>query len=287
MFLFKLINKPHPFIFNWKSVVIPGIVTFLVIILFAPIGYDRLDVEFRIFFGFINGLIASLSVWGVVYLFKIIFPSFMQEEKWNIGKEFLLVLSVLFVIILCIFLLFSLAGLSRQSYDKLFLNIVIKTILISIVPILVLIVIDQNTHQKRKLKQALELTRNLRSNILNEKNSEHKLKLEAENHKTELIVKPEDIYYLKSDGNYVEVYYDSGLDQIQKKLIRNRLKSLEETLPEATFFHCHKSYIINLNKIVRIEGNARNLELILKNIPERVPVSRQKKKALENLIQGS
>ena len=287
MLSLKLINKPHPFIYNWKSIAIPGLVTFLVIILFAPLGYNRLDIEFRILLGFTNGLIASLSVWGVVNLFRSIFPLFMQEEKWTLGKEFILILSVLFVIISSIFLIFIIFDLSNQPYGELFFNIVIKTVLIGTIPIFILIAVEQNAHQRKKLKQALELTRKLRSNAAYDKNTEHKLILEAENGKVEIILQPEDLYYLKSDGNYVEVYYHSGSDKIEKKLIRNRLKTLEAKLPEGIFFHCHKSYIVSVNKIVRIEGNARNLELILKNTPESIPVSRQKKKELEDLIQSA
>ncbi|RZS92461.1 LytR/AlgR family response regulator transcription factor [Aquimarina brevivitae] len=286
MWLVQVFNKPHPFIYNWKSIVIPGVVTLLVILLFAPFGYGTLNLTYRFAFGFLNGLIASLNVWGIVKLYKKIFPGFMQEEKWSVGKEFVLVLSVLFSIICCIFLIFVISGLSDQPITTLFVSIVIKTVLIGAIPVLVLIVIDQNTHHQKKLQQALKLTKKLRSTAQLTESSTHKIKLDAENQKTELILNPEQIYFLKSDGNYVEVYYDSGINKIEKKLIRNRLKSLEEPLPKHLFFHCHKSYVINLEKIIRVDGNARNLELVLRNIKERVPVSRQKRQELESLIQN-
>lgn len=85
---------------------------------------------------------------------------------------------------------------------------------------------------------------------------------------------------IKSEGNYVEVFYESK-NQLQKELIRNSLKAIEEQLSKKpSFYRCHKQYIINLNHIQKVNGNARNLELIIEHLDAPVPVSRSKSEEL-------
>lgn len=89
---------------------------------------------------------------------------------------------------------------------------------------------------------------------------------------------------MKSEGNYVEVFYRQNQEK-QKELIRNRLKAIEEQLPPTDFFRCHKRFIINLQHIQKVEGNARNLELVSDNFEEKIPVSRSKSEMLQQLFQ--
>ncbi|MCB0561246.1 MAG: hypothetical protein KDD09_19955 [Phaeodactylibacter sp.] len=56
--------------------------------------------------------------------------------------------------------------------------------------------------------------------------SKENLLFEAENGKVELQIAYDKVLYLKADGNYVEVFYMDQHNYVQKKLIRNRLKSL-------------------------------------------------------------
>jgi len=54
----------------------------------------------------------------------------------------------------------------------------------------------------------------------------------------------EDIYWLVSDKNYVEI-----VTQGRKYIIRNSLKKLIEQLPNESFIKCHKQYIVNLKYV--------------------------------------
>ena len=102
-----------------------------------------------------------------------------------------------------------------------------------------------------------------------------KVSLMSENNKLALRIHPEEVLLVQSAGNYVEVFYRDN-QAVKKELIRNRLKALEEQLRDRDFFHCHKSYLVNLRHIQKVTGNARNLELTLDSFEERIPVSRSK-----------
>jgi DNA-binding LytR/AlgR family response regulator len=59
-----------------------------------------------------------------------------------------------------------------------------------------------------------------------------------------------DIVYIEGLGDYIKIYTE------KTHLITNlTMKKMEELLPENEFYRIHKSYIVNLKKIVAIEGN--------------------------------
>jgi len=103
----------------------------------------------------------------------------------------------------------------------------------------------------------------------------------AENGQLALQLKSDEILWAQSDGNYLEIFYLEGGQNVKKELIRNRLKNLAEQLPNETFFHCHKSYLINLNHIQKVQGNARNFEVVLRHGNISIPVARSKSSELK------
>ena len=60
-----------------------------------------------------------------------------------------------------------------------------------------------------------------------------------------------DINYVQSWGNYLKVF----LRDQNIKIVRKTIKVVESELPSDQFLRIHKSYIVNMNHIVAIEGN--------------------------------
>lgn len=73
----------------------------------------------------------------------------------------------------------------------------------------------------------------------------------------------DDIDYVQGMNNYVAFYRGK-----QKTLAYLNLKELEERLPASQFMRVHKSFIVALKQISFMENN----ELILKNIPVKIPI---------------
>jgi hypothetical protein len=86
-------------------------------------------------------------------------------------------------------------------------------------------------------------------------------------------VKTEDLLYIESADNYVVIYYLDGTKQ-SKYMIRNSLKNLEEGLREYKILRCHRSYMVNFEKVKMIRKEADGLVLEL-DIPEKqsLPIS--------------
>ena len=273
----KTLRKPHPFIFNAGSVLLPGVITLLILLVLAPFGFEQLTWGFRLGVSTAIAAITSLSVLLVMLLIKKIYPSF--ESVWTVGKELGLIVSVVMVIALLIFAFLLASDLTQEKAGVLFREVFLKTIAISVLPITVVVLFEQYRYQKQ---QALE-ARLLSESLTAPDQLPVLIPFHAENGSMEMQLKDAELLYLKAEGNYVEVFY---YDQVlRKKLIRNRLKNLMEKLPPGQFFHCHKSFVVNRSNILGVEGNARNFVLKLRNTDQPIPVSRAKSEALRQFIQ--
>ncbi|WP_242134386.1 LytR/AlgR family response regulator transcription factor [Aestuariivivens marinum] len=57
------------------------------------------------------------------------------------------------------------------------------------------------------------------------------------------------ILYCKADDNYTEIYLKNN----KKKLVSKTLKYFEEALVNASFARVHKSYLVNVNEVVKYQ----------------------------------
>ncbi|MEE3999213.1 response regulator transcription factor [Tenacibaculum sp. FZY0031] len=81
------------------------------------------------------------------------------------------------------------------------------------------------------------------------------------------------IYVVEAKGDYIKVKTEE-----KNYIVHSPLKKIEEKLPAASFLKVHRSYIININKIIDIEDNS---VLIKQDI---VPVSRSNRNELKRRL---
>ncbi|PKH50636.1 DNA-binding response regulator [Tenacibaculum sp. Bg11-29] len=79
-----------------------------------------------------------------------------------------------------------------------------------------------------------------------------------------------DILFCKADDNYTEIYFKNT-----KKLVSKTLKHFEDLLKESSFARVHKSYLVNVNEVVKYK-KGKGGSVILSNGKE-VLVSSSKK----------
>lgn len=284
----RILKKPHPFIFNRYSVLLPSFATFFILIILKPFDFDTFLINQLIFWSLIFAIIVGTTIYCCGGIAKRYFRRTI-EENWTVKKEILLILSGLVAISLVVFALFLCLNPQTNKFE-LFNLVVLRTFAISFFPVLILVLYEQNHHQKIRRRQAERLNQELlkRETSLSQKDVNptlpEKIVLVADNKKVALQLDPMDLFLAKSEGNYVEVFYHHT-NKVQKELIRNSLKAIEAQLPAADFFRCHKSFVVNLHHIQKVEGNARNLELVVENIEEKIPVSRNKSEMLLQLFQ--
>ncbi|MFD1016488.1 LytR/AlgR family response regulator transcription factor [Winogradskyella rapida] len=88
------------------------------------------------------------------------------------------------------------------------------------------------------------------------------------------VLETADIMYCKADDNYTEIYLKNN----KKKLVSKTLKYIEERLEASNFARVHKSYLVNVNEIVKyVKGKGGSV--VLSNGQE-ILVSASKKSKL-------
>jgi hypothetical protein len=89
-----------------------------------------------------------------------------------------------------------------------------------------------------------------------------------------LSVKMENLIYLESSDNYVNIaYLNNG--KLTKYMLRNSMKKIEEKFKETSIVRCHRSFMVNFEKIkvIRKEKDGLRLEF---DVPQAIdlPVSK-------------
>ncbi|CAL2089408.1 DNA-binding response regulator, LytR/AlgR family [Tenacibaculum sp. 190524A02b] len=82
-----------------------------------------------------------------------------------------------------------------------------------------------------------------------------------------------EIYYVKSDGNYLEVKLKEKIYVIRRKLLE-----FKEELPQNLFYQSHQRYVVNINKIDMIKKGFITI------LDKEIPVSLKYKKSIEEAI---
>ena len=86
-------------------------------------------------------------------------------------------------------------------------------------------------------------------------------------------VKLENIYYIKAEGNYVNVFYNNK-GGISSFVLRNKIQAIEDTFAGTPLMRCHRTYIVNSNniKLIRNDSDGYYIDFNQEGL-ESVPVS--------------
>lgn len=125
----------------------------------------------------------------------------------------------------------------------------------------------QKSKQKKNANSQMIQVNNLLNDIY--KKDVHKIKILT---KTGIeFISIGRIIKVEADGNYSNIFLE-GTDSILSSL---KIKQIEEVLPKAIFFRSHKSFIVNLEKVLKY--NTANNSIIMLDDTE-VVLSRSKRK---------
>ncbi len=94
-------------------------------------------------------------------------------------------------------------------------------------------------------------------------------------------IHPDNLYYIESDDNYIQVWYTDNTGAMKKYMLRCRLKTVEESFSESDLVRCHRKYIINIRKVrvLSSERDGYTVELGSDSTP-RIPVSKTYEQAV-------
>ena len=255
-----------------------GLFTFLFLFIYKPLGVDSIiNHQNQVIFGY--AILVSIGLLISYFIVPLTKPSLFSLDNWKVKHE-------------VSFLVGSYLGITLMNY--IYHNYVVKeyvqtlsfvqflsiTFSIGIIPIVFLILLMEVYLAKRlRIKQELliqEIQKEKELELLH-KDFTHleEITIVSENITDDNLVLPIDyIIYGQSSNNYSNVCYLKN-GEVNQTVIRISLKKLENQLNEfPQFKRCHRSYIVNKNHILSVDGNSRTTNIRLKNHEEQIPVSR-------------
>jgi two-component system LytT family response regulator len=93
------------------------------------------------------------------------------------------------------------------------------------------------------------------------------------------IIPVDQIHYLEAQDDYVMIYLEK-----EKFLKQKTMKFFEDRLPPKDFIRVHRSYIVRMDKISRIEPYEKSTSLILLKDGRQIPASRSGLSKLKGIL---
>jgi DNA-binding LytR/AlgR family response regulator len=253
---------------------------FLFLLIFKPFELDTVPLQRLLLISGLYGLITFGCIFFTSVVVPLLIPGYFCEEEWTTARQ---ILHIAFVLIL--------VGLVNFLVSPWFVHTTLTfrdaiwhqgvTLIMGLLPISIFILIRQNQLLKtfrekaktleKKLKEKNELQQQVKEE---EKKTADIIVMEGDYQNERVSVPPHQLYMVQSANNYVKVYVEQK-GKVAYSIILLTMKKAEESLSvNSAFFRCHRTCIINLDKIIHVEGNAQGYRITLEGIEEPVPISR-------------
>jgi hypothetical protein len=273
-------NQAYPFNkstnFLFKSAVYAGIFVTLFLFVFRPFGGTPEGWSQWAYFqqSAMFGLITFL--WSLINIPIVnLFPNFFNEEKWTSGRE--IAYSAFFVIGIGVCnLLYATWRYKYPITPTTILKWQFITFSISIFPIIASILYNQSKKMKQYELEAATVSSSIqnKTNQIVTDNLSEKLTFSGDNQNEFLSIYPNQLIYVAAADNYVQFYYLEN-ENTKTAILRSTLKKVSDAVVSyPNLFRCHRTYLVNLDKVQKVSGNAQGLKLHLKNTETLIPVSR-------------
>ncbi len=235
--------------------------------IYHPFGFfESFEVTPSVFFLY-SSLITLTGVL-VVVISRIIMYYYCKKKNLSLFYYGLWVL-VEILAMSSFFVLFEKLALNDlRSIEELMKISALNTSLVLLLPYTILWLYFAWADKKKKLEQIDQ-----EDNIpLKAKKS--MLSFHDEKGELKLSVQSDQLLYLESADNYVKIHY-LNKGKITHFMLRNSLKNLDDSLASTPMIRCHRSYVVNFDKVkvLRKEKDGIYLALEEENIPD-IPVSK-------------
>ena len=217
-----------------------------------------------------NNRIISLLGFGAILSCTFIIQSII-ENSWysSVNKVWLVVYEILSTIIF-----FTFSGTVIYLYNHLFINELnysieshwwyYSHIVIAMIPIVTPVLLYL---RQRFGERILPISPN--TIIITGENKNEKLELQ----KNELL-------YIQAIENYIEIYF---IDSEKKLLSKTFRQTLSKVHDQVSFLEkCHRSYLVNINKIKEIQGNSQSAKIHFHHVEKEIPLSKTLYKSIKS-----
>ncbi|GAB3507260.1 LytTR family DNA-binding domain-containing protein [Spirosoma knui] len=270
-----------------RKAAIIGLFVGVFLVVFQPFGLNNWETANKAWkvlgFGLVTFLVTAFN-----FLFwQQLFPKQFSDQYWTVGREILLVTCNILLIAIGnrLYLEWLLGKGQHGGMD--WTSTILVTFLVGLFPVTGLVSLRYITQLKKYSQAADELQLHANTSVVNstpssdtnsepaDVSSDHEiLTLTAENDKDTVTLPAQDLLFIESSDNYCTVVYINHGQPI-KSLLRSSLSRLEGQINAPHIVRCHRSYVVNLDKVERVTGNAQGYKLHLSGGQHQVPVARR------------
>lgn len=262
---------------KWKLILITGVFAFIFTNIFEPFGiYNSVDKS-----GFEIFLEINIAIVGVVA--SLAFSQFVIRKVFRLGSFtyfnilFWFLIESIIIGLVWTFLTLLIDGSSLLFFDLWFANILESVFLVGLPYFTTLIYLSSN----EKNKTVTQLQDQLNKEKID---PDTLISFKENSNKTKLSLRLGDLLYVESSDNYVLIFYSNG-SKLEKRVLRNSIKQLEQELTPYDIIRCHRSYMVNPINISRKEKTTKGLNLFFRKFEEIVvPVSKSYATELEKIL---
>lgn len=287
--IIAFLNKPYPYLGNFKRNLVVnffiGCFIAFFLIVFQPFDINQWVTSNKTLkllgFGFVSFAVPLL----ISAVIAVSFSRKLLEDNWRVWTEILNIAIILLFIALGNMLYANLLGATSLTLKNYF-GALATVLLIGIFPVTLHVITKHNRLLKINLEKAAQVNQHLDEPVKEQHIEQTQLVLTAENEKDKIILHPARLLFIESADNYSNVVYsENGI--IKKQLIRGSLKRIEQQISFPKIKRCHRAYIVNLDNVEKVEGNAAGYRLHLTNCTIAVPVSRSFSTTILRLLNHS
>lgn len=279
----RFLTQPYPFYFEGKT-----FYTLLVLVFLMSFGFNYFFEPFNVYvpehkMGYFYISLVHALVTVIVFFILFLGLKLMPQlvENWNVYKEILFLSLFLVLVGVGQFLIRDIIYDNPNNWSLTYLIEEIRnTFLVGILFVAILVPSNFNHLYRKNQNKAKTLS------PITQKTEDAKVNIITDVKGDDFSLDITHFLYAKADRNYAEIFMQTG-DGVDKKLKRISIKNLESQLrPFTNILRTHRSYMVNLNHIVKINGNAQGYKLSLKASGSTVPVSRSYIPKLEESLKA-
>jgi hypothetical protein len=260
---------------------------FLFLLVVRPFGTSASTLKFSYLTTCaIYGVVSGLSFLAVMASSSAFFSDYGKEERWTVASEMLLMVVLLTVIGSSNFLVRNMVSTRPDSFRlAYFLCDQAHAFIIGAFPIGFFIMLNfiylyKTNSEKASLSSAFIHVDDAPASL------PEVVAIASQSVYEAISVDVHAICFIRSNGNYIELYQQDG-GSVKRQIIRNTLKDVESQLSGyPNIVRTHRSYLVNVEQVVSVNGNAQGYTLCLKSCADDIPVSRNNLKQFDAVIKG-
>jgi len=263
---------PRPVLKSLIIALLSGLFIALFLLYFEPFNLDLNTDGNKVFHMSFFGCITTFVLLFFLFVFPLLLPNLFSDKNWKLGYQIILNMLILIVIATFNSIYSNYMNSIPFGWDSYWL-ILSRTSVLGILPIAFITFSDYYLKVKSSLNSASNIIKNKKEYLKDLKEVTHQISTDLKSETFSF--KENDFNYAIAVGNYIDM---CSLDEntLKKVTYRVTLSSFEIQVKESSnLIRCHRSYLVNLNKVKNISGNAQGLKLELINQSEIIPVSRK------------